>query len=247
MQALLALGYNEEAIPQLQELVERFPLRERLHENLMLGLYRSDRQAEALRAYRRVEDVFIEMGLEPGPALRRLEEKILLRDESLVGAEKRHNLPVELTSFIGRDKELTEALKLLSEHRMVTLTGVGGLGKTRLAYRVVAGTLDDFPDGCCVIELAPLRDPDLVVREMAATVGLQPQSDGVSSRWRYWNRTSDLCRVKVAGGLVTPAQNQAPWPFSLASYGFSCLIVSRRLSAVPSVMWTRCGREAFQR
>ncbi len=108
MQALLALGQHNEAIPRLRELVERFPLRERLHEDLMLALYRSGRQAEALRQYQSARQVLGEqVGIEPGPALRDLETRILLHDPDLGPTDlrlARYNLPRPTTSFVGRDE-----------------------------------------------------------------------------------------------------------------------------------------------
>ena len=73
-----------------------------------------------------------------------------------------NNLPVQLTSFIGREKEIQEVVQAISIHRLVTLTGIGGTGKTRLSLQVAAEVLDQFPDGAWFIELAPLADPDLI-------------------------------------------------------------------------------------
>jgi non-specific serine/threonine protein kinase len=83
-----------------------------------------------------------------------------------------HNLPAQLTSFVGRDRDLAEVRRLLSEHRLVTLAGLGGIGKTRLSLEVAARLLDDFPDGVWLVELAPLADPRLVARAVAALFAL---------------------------------------------------------------------------
>jgi non-specific serine/threonine protein kinase len=90
----------------------------------------------------------------------------------------RHNLPLQLTSFIGREKEIAEVKRLLSRAagaRLLTLTGTGGTGKTRLALQVAAGQLDAsaFPDGVWLIELAPLADPALVPQSVAKVLGLR--------------------------------------------------------------------------
>ena len=77
------------------------------------------------------------------------------------------HLPTQLTSFIGRTRELREVMGLLNEHRLVTLSGAGGAGKTRLAMRVAEELLDDFPDGLRVAELGAVRDADLLVDEIA--------------------------------------------------------------------------------
>jgi predicted ATPase/class 3 adenylate cyclase len=89
----------------------------------------------------------------------------------------RHNLPLELTSFIGRQNEVTRVKELLSQSRMVTLTGSGGVGKTRLSIRVAAEMLDGFPDGVWIIELAPLSDPDRVPQTVVSTLGLRQDSN----------------------------------------------------------------------
>jgi predicted ATPase len=88
----------------------------------------------------------------------------------------RHNLPHELTSFIGREKEIAEVTRLLSQPagaRLLTLTGAGGTGKTRLALQVAADQLDHFPHGVWLIELAPLADPALVLQTVASALGLR--------------------------------------------------------------------------
>ena len=86
----------------------------------------------------------------------------------------RTNLPVQLTSFVGRDEDVKIVGELLGEHRVVTLTGVGGVGKTRLALQVAADLLDEYPDGVWLVELAPLGEEGRVVEAIAAAVGVDP-------------------------------------------------------------------------
>ena len=86
-----------------------------------------------------------------------------------------NNLPVELTSFIGREKEIAEVKQQLIDHRLVTLTGSGGTGKTRLSLQVAADLLDQFPHGIWFVELAPLTDPELVPQTILSTIGLNEQ------------------------------------------------------------------------
>jgi len=90
-------------------------------------------------------------------------------------SQLRTNLPSPLTSFIGREKEIAEIKAALVEHRLVTLTGSGGTGKTRLSLQVAADMLDSFPDGTWFIELAPLSNPDLIPRVIQNTLGLVEQ------------------------------------------------------------------------
>lgn len=176
-EALLGLGRPADVLPDLESLVIEHPLREHLWEHLMTARYRLGRHAEALRAYQEVSQHLAEIGLEPGGRLRRLEDRILLHDKTLT--QTPHNLPLELSNFIGREEEMNQTSKLLSEHRLVTLTGAGGSGKTRLAIQVARRMLHRFPDGVWLVELAATRDPDMVATEIARVVGLKPKGDDV--------------------------------------------------------------------
>jgi len=86
-----------------------------------------------------------------------------------------NNLPLQATTFIGRDKELAELKRLFAATRLLTLTGAGGCGKTRLALQLAADSLETFPDGAWLVELAPLSDPGLVPRTLASVLGLEEQ------------------------------------------------------------------------
>jgi class 3 adenylate cyclase len=87
------------------------------------------------------------------------------------------NLPVQVTSFVGRDEELRSLAVALDDARLVTLTGVGGVGKTRLAIHAAADMLPAYPDGAWFCELAAAGDPDAVVQVVAAALGVQPHAD----------------------------------------------------------------------
>jgi predicted ATPase/class 3 adenylate cyclase len=84
-----------------------------------------------------------------------------------------NNLPVQLTSFIGRDRELAALRQQLAAHRLVTLTGMGGCGKTRLAVQAAADALDAYPDGVWLMELAPLSEPSLLEQQLATVLGIR--------------------------------------------------------------------------
>src|SRR5438105_3778994 len=86
-----------------------------------------------------------------------------------------HNLPLQLTSFVGREREVAEVKRLLGTTRLLTLTGAGGCGKTRLALEAAARVRGDYPDGVWLVELAPLADPALVPGAVAAALGLQEE------------------------------------------------------------------------
>ena len=87
------------------------------------------------------------------------------------------NLPVQLTSFIGREREIADVKRLLSESRLVTLTGAGGSGKTRLALQAAVSIGGSFADGAWMVDLAPLHEPALVLQIVAQTLGLRPAAD----------------------------------------------------------------------
>ena len=85
----------------------------------------------------------------------------------------RHNLPAELTSFVGRRKELTELARVLGSSRLLSLTGAGGAGKTRLALRLASDLVKEFPDGVWFVDLAPISTPELVPQTIASAVGIR--------------------------------------------------------------------------
>ena len=87
------------------------------------------------------------------------------------------NLPLELSSFVGRERELAEVERLLGGTRLVTLSGPGGAGKTRLALAVAQDLVEEFRDGVWLVELAPLSDPDLVPQAAASALGVPEASD----------------------------------------------------------------------
>ena len=120
-------------------------------------------RAKVASTYERCVHALAELGLEPSEETRAL---ALKRTSTL-------NIPVPLTSFIGREKELREIASLLSRSRLVTLTGSGGVGKTRLAIQVVADVLDLFPDGVWFFDLAFLSDAELVPNTLASLLGLR--------------------------------------------------------------------------
>jgi hypothetical protein len=86
-----------------------------------------------------------------------------------------NNLPLELSSFVGRVKELGEVMRLLENTRLLTLTGSGGCGKTRLALAAAGELVEDFEDGVWLVDLAPLADPSLVPQAVASTLGVREQ------------------------------------------------------------------------
>ena len=177
----LALGRADELVGELERLVAEHPLAERLRGQLMLALYRTGRQAEALDAYRSARVTLVEqLGIEPGTALRRLERAILDQDPELdvatvaPGARPVRRLRARSTSFVGRSREQREIRALLGEAdvRLLTLTGPAGTGKTRLAAEATTDLDAEFPGGVVLVELAPISDADLVATTIAGALGL---------------------------------------------------------------------------
>ena len=180
--ALVELGLHEEALPDLERLVAGEPLREALVRSLALALYRAGRQVDALGKLRELGTGLAELGLEPGEETRELERRVLVHDPALApgsAAVTVHRpLPAPAASrFFGRDRQLARATDLLRDRRLVTVTGVGGAGKTRFALELAGRLEDDFPDGRWWCELAPVESPESVAATVAAALGLQSSSD----------------------------------------------------------------------
>jgi predicted ATPase len=130
-------------IGELESMVAAHPLREGGWLLLITALYRAGRQADALAAYRRARDLLAdELGLDPGPELRALEQRILRHDEAL-DAPVRGNLPGLSASLHGRAADLAALRDLVARHRLVTVAGPAGVGKTRLALEVARGIRRD--------------------------------------------------------------------------------------------------------
>jgi DNA-binding SARP family transcriptional activator len=170
----LELGRHHELVGELTELVEEFPLRERLRGHLMLALYRCDRTAEALQVYRQTRRTLIdELGIEPGERLQKLEHAILTSDPSLEPPSKTVNvrqvqrsvpslLPTDIADFTGRVEQVSEIHRhVVREDEgeavgtvpIVVIAGRGGIGKTSLAIHASQSVVGDFPDGQLFVDL----------------------------------------------------------------------------------------------
>jgi predicted ATPase/DNA-binding SARP family transcriptional activator len=174
----LALGEHRELIPALRSTLVDNPFRERLWGQLMLALYRSGRQADALETFQEARHVLAdELGLEPGPELRHLQEAILAHDPAIaavpVERRRRGNLPAPTTSFVGREDDLGAIAALLHEHRFVTLTGPPGVGKSRLAVETARSLEDELPDGTWLVDFARAGDAGDAVRLLAHAVDVR--------------------------------------------------------------------------
>jgi predicted ATPase/DNA-binding SARP family transcriptional activator/DNA-binding CsgD family transcriptional regulator len=176
------------------EALRKVVAEEPTHEEAYVGLMRlyalSGRRREALRQYERLgEALFREFGAEPETAATRLQQEIWagtfprgdspppdgFAPEEPAGAAGRHNLPLARTSFVGREREALEVKRLLAMTKLLTLTGAGGSGKTRLALKVANDLAGAYPDGAWLIELAALSEGELVPQVVAGALGVREQ------------------------------------------------------------------------
>jgi predicted ATPase/DNA-binding SARP family transcriptional activator len=191
-EAELRLGRHAELVSELDAAVREQPQRERLRAQLMLALYRSGRQAEALATYAEIRSILHgELGLEPGPELKELQRAILQQDPALevepAELRARRHLPAPTSPFIGRRQERADLVSLFRERqaRLVTLTGPGGSGKTRLALQAAHDLAAVFEDGVYFVDLADLRDPEFFEETVATALDVDdatPLAEYLSTR-----------------------------------------------------------------
>ena len=228
LSARLAEGGNTAAaIEALEQAVVVDPLHEAAHRALMRLFAADGRRQQALGQYHLLRGTLQhELEAEPDPQTARV-YRALLRGEvepdpsepvaragtrSLrpPAAERaRHNLPVALTTFIGRDRELREIARLLDRHRLVTLTGAGGSGKTRLGLEAATARARACRDGVWLVELAGLSDPALVAAATASALGLtlpsqRPTVEGLGAQLGQWRALLilDNCEHVIAACAV---------------------------------------------
>jgi DNA-binding SARP family transcriptional activator len=190
VQADLSLGHHAELIGELNSMLVQYPDRERLAGQLMVALYRCGRQNDALDVYQRVRvHLLDEVGLAPGPGLQQLQASILEQDTELASpggslssgpprvssnadGAPGPKLPAATSSLIGRSNDIESVSERIGDQtRLVTLTGSGGVGKTRLAIEIAHSIGSRWRDGARFVELAPLVDPDLVAATVLTDVG----------------------------------------------------------------------------
>lgn len=177
----LAAGRAADVVPRLQELTRTEPLEERSWGLLMRALYHSGRQADALRSYQELRDVLVDqLGMEPCPEVRSIEQAILSGELGASAAPvpkvaqvttKMVAPPHPISPLIGRTAELVQIDEALVDHRLVTITGTGGCGKTRLAAEAATTVGSAFGDVAWV-ELNTLEDGGAVEEAVAAGLGL---------------------------------------------------------------------------
>ena len=178
------------AIEALRKAVGEEPTNEGAHASLMRLHTRAGRPEQALAQYERLRDALArDLGTQPSQATRRLRDEIAsgrhapassatpsLREVEALGAGG-HNLPAPRTSFVGREIEILEVKRTLAITRLLTLTGPGGSGKTRLALEVARDLVSAYPDGVRLVKLAPLSDPGLVAQAVAGALEVSERPD----------------------------------------------------------------------
>ena len=167
------------------------------------------------------------------------------------GPGRSGNLPAELSSFVGRERELLELRRLIRAGRVLTLTGPGGVGKSRLALRSAARLRRDFPDGCWLVELADLRDPGLLARAVAAGLGVreapgQPVVDTLTVQLgeRRLLLVLDNCErlLGACAALLEPLLASCPGVHVLVTSRQPLQLPGERVLAVPSLPVPAPGR-----
>ncbi len=256
----LEAGGGAGLVPELEALVATHPLRESLRASQMLALYRAGRQADALRAFSDARRVLgEELGIEPGPELRALEESILLQQPQLQQPQLQQPergspgsappaapaLPARVASFIGRADEMSRVAAAFEKSRLVTLTGPGGAGKTSLAIEVARELAPHYDDGAWLIELAPLvegaRVADTLVEalqlELGGTLGRVGEVPPLRAVIEYLRRRRALLVIDNCEHVIDAAASSIEGVL-LACADVDVLATSRdRLGIGGEVLW----------
>ncbi|MEW2557501.1 AfsR/SARP family transcriptional regulator [Streptomyces griseorubiginosus] len=261
----LALGEHGELVIDLRQYVEQYPLRENLRGQLMLALYRSQRQAEALEEYGKVRELLVEeLGIDPGPKLTKLYEDILRESAELApplspqpvpapaspsSVESPCTLPYDLSDFSGRESQLGEILQRARQDRsggtrILAVDGMGGSGKTSLAVRAAHQLADFFPDGQLYIDLrgySPDQQPLSPVSALGTllrALGLPDDRipDDLVDRTALWRTTLIGKRVLIL--LDNAADAAVVRPLLPTDLGCLTLVTSRaRLLDLDGAHW----------
>jgi DNA-binding SARP family transcriptional activator len=265
----LELGRADEAMSALLSAVSTYPLRERLRELMMLALYRSGRQSDALDVYQEVRGLLQdEVGIDPGPGMRELHLRILRSDPRLDGPAPRAGpgipasaahpgepqlkrpaqLPADLPGFVGRKAETAQIQRLLTRSPgppVVGLTGLGGMGKTALAVHVARVVRGEFPDGQVYADLGAggrPADPREVIGWFLGAFGVTGAAlpETLDERAALWRTLLDGRRVLVVlDGAEDAEQIRRLLP---SADGCAVLVTSwRRMLRLGGVHWMTLG------
>lgn len=179
-QARTSCGDTDGAVCAAEEAVALQPLRESAHLCAMAAHAAAGNRARALRAYERCRRILAEeLGVAPGPDVQQAYMDLLGEEPANDNRPPRRrapgNLPAPRSSFIGRTRERAEVCRLLGLTRLLTITGTGGAGKSRLGLEVVSEVVDDYPDGVWLVELAGVGDGRLVGAQVQAVLQVPDQ------------------------------------------------------------------------
>ena len=172
--AEVSLGHGAGLVTELTDLVAAHPLRERLVAALMRALVAAGRDTEALLVYQRTREALADaLGVDPSPELSALHVALLRGELGRREEGRKTNVRAELTSFVGKDADVAAVRELIAGHRLTTLIGPGGSGKTRLATETARTLLGDLPDGAWLVELASIGASGDVAQSTLAALGLR--------------------------------------------------------------------------
>lgn len=176
LEAARTASEYEQAIALAQTILATDRAREQAHQHLMFCYAALGNRSTALEQYETCRTALREeLGVEPSQETRALYASILKKEETGSRAARLTNLPKPLTSFVGREKQVAELTELVTSQTLVTLTGAGGSGKTRLAIQLGHQVYRQFADGVWFVDLVPLADPTLVPQQVMKTLGVQEQ------------------------------------------------------------------------
>ncbi|QMU77888.1 tetratricopeptide repeat protein [Streptacidiphilus sp. PB12-B1b] len=276
LELALELGRHVEVLDELEELVAEHPLREHLRELRMLALYRGGRQAEALACFAEIRTLLVEeLGVDPGPELSALHQRILGADPQLAAVPDRRasaaqpapdsaavyrsvvpaQLPTDIPDFAGREEQLRSLVAALRAPAgqavpVITLFGIGGSGKTTLAVHAAHQVREQFPDGQLFADLRGgeqlLTDPGLVLVDFLRSLGVAP--GGIPERL---DERSALFRSLLTGRrmliVIDNARDAAQIrPLLPGTAGCAVLVTSRaQLVELPGIRLFEI--EAFRR
>jgi len=251
----LRAGRHGELLPQIAAVAQDHPLDERLAGQLMLAQYRCGRQADALDTFCVMRERLVEeLGADPSPALRQVHQQILDGDPGYtvavveppfrtpVATRPYAGIPRRPTSFIGREDDVVRVDVALGEGPLVTLTGVGGVGKTRLALEAAGRAQERFGDGAWLCELAPLEEGSAVSHAVAAALRLQQQQGlDIDATVIEYLRTRELLLVvdncehvlDAAAKLIDQIVRQCPHVVVLATSREAIGVQGERILTVP--------------
>jgi tetratricopeptide (TPR) repeat protein len=181
-------GDYEGSIEMLQKAISKQPTNEEAHAGLMRLYALCERRGDALRQYERLREVLSrELFAEPDAVTQQLHEDIAagrlppvqptITQTAPPSDAGKHNLPAPRDNFVGREQEMMEIKRTLSMTRLLTLTGAGGSGKTRLSLEIARDLVGAYPDGVWLVELAPLLEGDLIAQEVAGALEI-PERPG---------------------------------------------------------------------